>query len=233
MLSKVGDGVDRGRIPFLGKRMQRRTESPRVVGHPAPRHAPPAGRGGRSPTGLLVALAIPALGMHTASSGIEQLPADADHEDASKMQKAFPGGEAPEQVVIEAKDVTHARGQGRDRGPEGPALRHATASTPASASTTARTTGRRGRAADRAARATTAKSYAALENSARTSSPRRSASSKGAEVVVGGNAAQSKDYNDLVKGSRPDRVRVRPHARVPAAAWSRSARSSSRSRRSC
>ena len=27
MLSKVGDGVDRGRIPFLGKRMQRRTES--------------------------------------------------------------------------------------------------------------------------------------------------------------------------------------------------------------
>src|SRR4051794_40948852 len=27
MLSKVGDGVDRGRIPFLGKRMQRRSES--------------------------------------------------------------------------------------------------------------------------------------------------------------------------------------------------------------
>ena len=27
MLSKLGDGIDRGRIPFLGKRMQRRTES--------------------------------------------------------------------------------------------------------------------------------------------------------------------------------------------------------------
>ena len=34
MLSKVGDGVDRGRIPFLGKRMQRRTRSP-ACGRPS------------------------------------------------------------------------------------------------------------------------------------------------------------------------------------------------------
>ena len=41
MLSKLGDGIDRGRIPFLGKRMQRRTES-RVWGAILQaRHAPP------------------------------------------------------------------------------------------------------------------------------------------------------------------------------------------------
>ena len=44
MLSKVGDGVDRGRIPFLGKRMQRRTESRVWSADPAPRDAAPAGR---------------------------------------------------------------------------------------------------------------------------------------------------------------------------------------------
>ena len=73
MLSKLGDGIDRGRIPFLGKRMQRRTES-RVWGailSPVMRHPLIATVAAAA---VLVALAIPALGMHTASSGFEQLP---------------------------------------------------------------------------------------------------------------------------------------------------------------
>ena len=80
MLSKVGDGVDRGRIPFLGKRMQRRTESRFWGAVLRPRHAPPGRRDGPRdvPAGRAVG---PALGMHTASSGLEQLPQTPDHED--------------------------------------------------------------------------------------------------------------------------------------------------------
>ena len=105
MLSKVGDGVDRGRIPFLGKRMQRRTES-RVwsaILRPVMRRPLVAAV---LAAGVLVALSIPALGMHTASSGIEQLPQTPIMKTFSKMQKAFPGGEAPEHVVIKTDDVT-------------------------------------------------------------------------------------------------------------------------------
>jgi uncharacterized membrane protein YdfJ with MMPL/SSD domain len=71
MLSKLGDGIDRGRIPFLGKRMQRRTES-RVWGavlKPVMRH-PLISTVAAS--AVLIALAVPALGMHTASSGLER-----------------------------------------------------------------------------------------------------------------------------------------------------------------
>ena len=56
--------------------------------------------------------------MHTASSGIEQLPQTPIMKTLSKMQNAFPGGEAPEQVVvIKAPDVDDrsGRGQGRHR----------------------------------------------------------------------------------------------------------------------
>ncbi|MFL5843868.1 MAG: MMPL family transporter, partial [Solirubrobacteraceae bacterium] len=105
MLSKVGDGVDRGRIPFLGKRMQRRTES-RFWGAilaPVMRH-PLAST--LVSGAVLVALAIPALGMHTASSGIEQLPQTPIMKTLDRMQKAFPGTADPGAVVIKAKDVT-------------------------------------------------------------------------------------------------------------------------------
>ena len=104
MLSKVGDGIDRGRIPFLGKRMQRRTES-RVWGailKPVMRHPVVATVGA---TAVLVALAIPALGMHTASSGLEQLPQTPIMKTFDRMQKAFPGTADPGQVVIKADDV--------------------------------------------------------------------------------------------------------------------------------
>ena len=70
MLSKLGDSVDRGRIPFLGKRARRALAS-RACGRAIarPRPAAPARRRPRSPAALLVALAIPAFGLHTANSG--------------------------------------------------------------------------------------------------------------------------------------------------------------------
>jgi uncharacterized membrane protein YdfJ with MMPL/SSD domain len=105
MLSKVGDGVDRGRIPFLGKRMQRRTES-RIWGSvlgPVMRHPVVSTV---LATSLLVALSVPALGMHTASSGLEQLPQTPIRKTFDRVQKAFPGTADPGKVVIKADDVS-------------------------------------------------------------------------------------------------------------------------------
>ena len=66
MLSKLGDRIDKGRIPFLGKRMAQRDESrvwtavlDRVLRRPL-LSAVVSG-------GILVALALPTLGLHTAS----------------------------------------------------------------------------------------------------------------------------------------------------------------------
>jgi RND superfamily putative drug exporter len=120
----------------------------------------------------------------------------------SKMQKAFPGGEAPEQVVIAAKDVTT------------PEVKGAIADLKARA---AHTDGiNSGISVDYSqnhrvavvelpieGKGNDATSYAALENIREDLVPATVGKLKGAEVVVGGNAAQSKDYNDLVKGSAP------------------------------
>ena len=201
MLSKVGDGVDRGRIPFLGKRMQRRTES-RVwsaILRPVMRRPLVAAV---LATGLLVALAIPALGMHTASSGIEQLPQTPIMKTLSKMQKAFPGGEAPEQVVIAAKDVTTPEVKGAIAD-----LKARAAHTDGINSGISVEYSQNHRVAvvelPIEGKGNDAKSYAALENIREDLVPATVGKLKGAEVVVGGNAAQSKDYNDLVKGSAP------------------------------
>ncbi len=105
MLSKVGDGVNRGRIPFLGKRMQRRTHS-RVwsaILKPVMRRPLVATI---AASAVLIALAIPALGMHTAQSGIEQLPQTATMKTLERVQDAFPGSADPAQVVVKADDVT-------------------------------------------------------------------------------------------------------------------------------
>jgi RND superfamily putative drug exporter len=57
--------------------------------------------------GVLVALAIPALGMHTINTGIQGLPRDlAVMQTYDRIQAAFPGGQLPAVVVVEADDVT-------------------------------------------------------------------------------------------------------------------------------
>jgi RND superfamily putative drug exporter len=55
----------------------------------------------------LVALAVPALGMHTMSSGIEGLPRDVPvRATYERVQAAFPGAPEPAEVVVRAADVT-------------------------------------------------------------------------------------------------------------------------------
>jgi len=106
VLSKLGDRVDRGRIPGLDRLRAKPGESrfwAAIVGVVLRR---PLLWGGAA-TALLVALAIPAFTLHTVQTGLQGLPRDLPVMKVyARIQKEFPGGATPEAVVITARDVT-------------------------------------------------------------------------------------------------------------------------------
>jgi putative drug exporter of the RND superfamily len=108
LLATLGDRVDRGRIPFLGRRLaQRRSQGESrfwsaivrpALAHPV-RVTIVAG-------GILVLLAVPAFRLETASLGAADIPRDlAIIKTYDRLQDAFPGGPMPAQVVVTAPDV--------------------------------------------------------------------------------------------------------------------------------
>jgi RND superfamily putative drug exporter len=105
-LARLGDRVDRGRVPGLNRVRAKYGESrfwTRIVSVVLRR---PWLWGGLA-AALLVALAIPAFSLHTINSGFQGAPRNLpiikvyDH-----IQAEFPGGAVPEQVVVSAPDVT-------------------------------------------------------------------------------------------------------------------------------
>ena len=105
LLSRLGDKVDRGRLPLLGRR--RGDREGRIWGAIIDRVL-------RRPKvslllagGLLVALAIPALQLRMVQSGPDTFP---KHLEAVKtydrMQDAFPGKAMPVNVVVKSTDVS-------------------------------------------------------------------------------------------------------------------------------
>jgi RND superfamily putative drug exporter len=109
VLSTLGDRVDRGRIPFVTRIRARDGES-RFWGAlvDAVMRRPLAWGGGA--VALLVALAIPAFGLHTVDSGAQGLPRDLTVMRVyERIQEAFPGGPGPAVVVVSARDVTSPR----------------------------------------------------------------------------------------------------------------------------
>ena len=107
LLSLIGDKVEFGRIPFLGRRRGRRAESGRLS---AAILRPVLARPGIFAVlaaGVLVVLAAPAVGMRTESLGLDQqMSKDTPMVDAyQRITRAFPGGPAPAQVVVKATDI--------------------------------------------------------------------------------------------------------------------------------
>jgi uncharacterized membrane protein YdfJ with MMPL/SSD domain len=108
LLAALGDRVERGRIPFLGRRLAaRRAEGESrfwsaIVG---PALAHPI-RATAAAGGILVLLALPAFRLETASLGASDIPHDlAIIKTYDRIQEAFPGGPLPAQVVVTAPDV--------------------------------------------------------------------------------------------------------------------------------
>jgi RND superfamily putative drug exporter len=103
LLAKLGDRVDRGRIPFLGRRKTGPSRFwdavvNRVLARPALSAALSAG--------LLLLLAAPALGLHMARPGPDTYPQSIPMVKAyTEMQQAFPGTALPANVVVKAPNV--------------------------------------------------------------------------------------------------------------------------------
>jgi RND superfamily putative drug exporter len=107
MLAWLGDRVDKGRVPFLHRLMKRREGESRVWGAVLSRVLKRPALSAGLATALLVALAVPAFSMHTVQTGTDDLPRKLDVMKVyDKMQAAFPGGQIPAVVAVEARDVT-------------------------------------------------------------------------------------------------------------------------------
>jgi RND superfamily putative drug exporter len=201
MLAWLGDRIDKGRVPFVARlhkgggggvwswvvdRVLRRPVVSVVL----------AG-------GLLVALTIPAFGLHTVDTGVQGLPPDlAVTKTLKRIQAAFPGGAVPAQVVVQANDVNSpavaagidqielgALGTGRMRQPIEVTVnpRHDTAivSIPLDGS------------------GTDATSIAALHSLRDTVIPNTIAKVPGTTTHVGGPTAGSVDFNEQMKSRAP------------------------------
>jgi uncharacterized membrane protein YdfJ with MMPL/SSD domain len=102
LLSKLGDRVEKGRIPLLG-RLRRPPGEGRIwskILTPVLRR--PAISASLA-TALLVALTIPTLHLHSAQSGSQSLPRSAPTvETLDRLQTAFPGKSSPAVIAVKA-----------------------------------------------------------------------------------------------------------------------------------
>jgi uncharacterized membrane protein YdfJ with MMPL/SSD domain len=102
VLSKLGDRVEKGRIPLLG-RLRRPAGENRVWSallSPVLRNPRVAAV---LAAGLLAALAVPTLQLHTAQSGLQSLPRSAPTvETLDRIQAAYPGESSPAIVAVKA-----------------------------------------------------------------------------------------------------------------------------------
>jgi uncharacterized membrane protein YdfJ with MMPL/SSD domain len=103
LLGRLGDKVEKGRIPFLGRLRSKNGESrfwgailDRVLRRPV-LSAVAAGA-------VLIALAIPAFSLNTATTGVDDISI-AEIEPLKKFDAAFPGGNDPAVIAIQADDV--------------------------------------------------------------------------------------------------------------------------------
>jgi putative drug exporter of the RND superfamily len=112
LLSLLGDRVDRGRLWSRRRKAvavaypgDSRGRWDAIVGSVLRRPA----RSAALAMVVLVALAIPALGMRTASPGATDIPASLPiMQTYARIQQAFPGGAGPAKIVVQARDVTAA-----------------------------------------------------------------------------------------------------------------------------
>ncbi len=203
LLAWLGDRVERGRVPLLGVLKRRRVGSrlwsatvDRVLRRPL--------LAALAACGLLVGLAIPAFGLHTASSGVDALPRDLEVvRTYERIQAVFPGGEDPAEVAVGAADV------------DAPAVRAAIARLQRRVLADRHRFGRpvsvdasRNRRVavievPLAGNGTDARSGAALDRLRNRLVPATVGAVAGARAEVTGNTAESQDFNDLLAQRMP------------------------------
>ena len=105
LLSRLGDKVDRVRIPFVS-RLRRDDGEGRIWGGIVDRVMRRPGLSALLAGGLLVVLALPALQLRMAKPSVDTFPKSLPVvQTYDRMQKAFPGEALPANVVVRAPDV--------------------------------------------------------------------------------------------------------------------------------
>ena len=105
LLSRLGDKVDRGRVPLVG-RLRRDDGDGRIWGAIVDRVLRRPALSAALAGTLLLALAAPALQLHLAAQGPESFPKSLEViRSYDRMQQAFPGTGLPASVVVKAPDV--------------------------------------------------------------------------------------------------------------------------------
>jgi RND superfamily putative drug exporter len=100
VLSWLGDRVDKVRVPFLS-RLRRADGESRVWGAILDRVLRRPLLSALAATAVLVTLALPALNLHTAISGLDALPKSVKElQSYNRVNDAFPGGATPASVAI-------------------------------------------------------------------------------------------------------------------------------------
>jgi uncharacterized membrane protein YdfJ with MMPL/SSD domain len=201
LLSRLGDRVNRARVPFL-HRLQRQ-EGGRFWGWIVERVLRRPALAAVLSAGVLVALALPALGMKTVVPGPEALPQNLGVvETFNREQAAFPGEQQPALVVVKARSVDDpqvrtAIAQLRRR-----AVASGAAHEPITTDVNAKRTVARielplaGTGSDAA-------SYAALATLRHEVVPATVGQVDGVQAGVTGDTAMSKDWGDAVRHAAP------------------------------
>ncbi len=105
VLSVLGDRVEKGRIPFIGRRRRQGPEGGRLWGailRPVLRHPVIATVASAA---VLVLLALPALQLHTAESGLDAMPRSLPElQTFHALDDAFPGSASAATVAITSDD---------------------------------------------------------------------------------------------------------------------------------
>ena len=105
LLSRLGDNVDRLRVPFLG-RLSRNDGEGRFWGAIVDRVLRRPALSAALSAGALLALAAPAIGLQLAPQGAESFPRSLTvMQTYRQMQEAFPGKALPANVVVKAPSV--------------------------------------------------------------------------------------------------------------------------------
>jgi uncharacterized membrane protein YdfJ with MMPL/SSD domain len=201
VIARLGDRVESGRAPFIARRRARGSSRAwhliisRVLRRPAMSFA--------LGTALLLALALPALDMHTVDPGAVGLPRSLPiMHTYDRIQVAFPGGPMPAVVVVHAANVTTpgvdraiarmeqaALASGQMRGPF--ALNVSPDRTAATVSVSLAGSG------------TDARSEAALATLRSRVIPATIGQVPGATAYVAGLTANSKDFNGTMRSHLP------------------------------
>ena len=202
ILSKLGDNVERLRVPFV-HRLRRDEGEGRIWGAIVDRVLQRPLLSLALAGGLLLAIAAPALTLHTAEPGIDTYPQSLGVlKTYNRLQVAFPGTEIPANVVVKAADVNSAEvkeaiGQ-LERRALATGLMHEPIIIDVNEDATVANI-----AIPIAGKGNDGPSNAALAALRGEIVPETIGSVDGAEVAVGGFAAESMDFNDEMKSVAP------------------------------